>query len=204
MNIASKVSHLDMGNAAIDYLEQKYDMSFRVFSTETSSLDVPFDKIICECNDSDYGYITVYHHNDGSFHDDFYGVLHLDEYKNELVRPIVQKFVDKTKIYCNFNASFFNDTLDKDVRLEEAIVQSPSDFYGYVDIYIRESEGFDKISFEALCEELEKTIPKTKIYVYMFSDDIFEKLNENERAYVQMKSIIDPKYILEENYSNVE
>lgn len=171
----------------LNYLSNKYpnESSFTIDEQVGYGVDVNYTEYYCHSANNQR--FVVYENEDGSFQDNYYGVLIYDDYKNRLDN-ILSDYFDNYKVYIRFTSNFFDDDVIDVDKFDDYLENDPQQFFA--DYFIFTDDAVDNLDIDKLTDDL-----KNEFKNYFISINIVDTytLNSdellNEDTYLSVEKV---------------
>lgn len=177
----------------LNYLSNKYpnESSFTIDEQVGYGVDVNYTEYYCHSANNQR--FVVYENEDGSFQDNYYGVLIYDDYKNRLDN-ILSDYFDNYKVYIRFTSNFFDDDIIDVDKFDDYLENDPQQFFADYFIFVSEDDKEKLISLDTskLNRELRGEFVNYFISINIVDDNVFNSdtlLNENTYLSVEKTKV---------------
>ena len=167
----------------LSHLESKYGGSFEMISFHGRNIDMPYDEIVMQDQYGNKFYVYIEKDDNGKevIKDQYYGILKEDEYA-QIVRDILDKYLQDYKFFPNFTASFFDNKYDGEYALSDALREEKYQFFSNNYIFMSEDNlrSVSESTFDELTKELENNGFSMFIAIHSVSSEELNNIDETK------------------------
>ena len=183
---------------ATEYLEHKYNQEFVFNSKIDRDIDIPYSIYVFEARDFSNVRVSVYQYEDGTFHDDFYGLLIAEKYERR-IKQIFEATAACEKCYSTFRSSTFPDACIDPAEMNDMLHTYYDSFAADILVVRNNDVPIDRKSIDTICSDLKNAKIHGTISIYeipeqelsMINDDVLDYLLKNPKIEAVISEPID-------------
>ena len=183
----------DKYSSVSDYMEEKYGEGFTVFDSIEGDIDINHEEFYCNSDSMPGKTITVFRNSDGSFSDNYYGMIVKDEF-SDIVTLIIDSEQKECKVFCRFTADFFDNRYTKQVALKDALAEQPYQFHAIICVFSSDNK-IDDERIQNILEKLRKSYIFSTLRCYSIGKEDYAILTaDNFKSYVENSAALSPYF----------